>query len=158
MENYFTLLGVAETTELDTHSVRDAYFAAQRRFHPDKASTPAERLHFLQLSADINAAYRTLRDEDSRLFYLLKLRGVDVLAEGSAAPPTPSCILMECMDWREQMMEAETEVAKAAVRAALTSAKDSARMAAISALEKGDLSHAASSALRVRYLSKVLAH
>jgi molecular chaperone HscB len=158
MENYFTLLGVPESPEMDSAVLREAYFTAQRRFHPDKAATPEERLHFLQSSADINAAYRTLKDEDSRLFYLLKLHGVDVLAEGSHAPPTHSCILMECMDWREQMMEADSPESKAQVRDALAIAKASAYGAAVAALSKNDVAEAASAALRLRYLGKVLAH
>jgi molecular chaperone HscB len=154
-ENYFSLLNLSPSMAVEASVLRDAYFDAQRRFHPDKASTPEQRLQFLQHSADINAAYRTLKEPDSRLFYLLKLHGVDVLAEGSVAPPTPSCILMECMDWQEQWLEAQTPEAKAQVRSALARAKDSARLAAIAALESGNVSEAASSALRLRYLGKV---
>jgi molecular chaperone HscB len=53
----------------------------------------------------VNEAYRRLRDPVSRAAYLCGLRGVPVQGEGSAA--MPAGFLIQQMEWREQLDEAD---------------------------------------------------
>ncbi|MFM7853251.1 MAG: Fe-S protein assembly co-chaperone HscB, partial [Flammeovirgaceae bacterium] len=74
---------------LDEAVIRNQYFAKQRQFHPDNAKNDKQRFEFLQISADINTAYHILKSPENRLYYLLKLQGVDILHEHNAPAPSP---------------------------------------------------------------------
>ena len=153
--NYFLLLDVPESADLDAALLREKYFEAQRRFHPDKANDPQERVRFMQLSADLNRAYQTLKQEDSRLFYLLSLKGVDVLADkpGVAVPPA---LLMEVMEWREQREEALSETQRQRLKESFVAKQQALHASCKAALERGDIQTAALEAIRLRYLLKIL--
>lgn len=58
--NPYDRLGVA--TDADDETIRAAYLAAIKRFPPE---------HYPEQFAAISDAYQTLKDEDSRLRYLL---------------------------------------------------------------------------------------
>jgi molecular chaperone HscB len=154
MKNYFEMLDLPKSPSLDEVLIRNQYFAKQRQFHPDNAKNSKQRLEFLQISADINAAYHTLKSPENRLYYLLKLQGVDILSEHNMQSPSPA-ILMEAMELREEMLEANSDEAKQQFAQKLQAMRDELLNKAITAFENNDLQQATNHAMRLRYLSKI---
>jgi molecular chaperone HscB len=105
-KNYFELFDLPSTFDLDTADLAARYRELQRRFHPDRfasASEPERRLS-LQLTAQVNAAFQTLKDPVARARYLLALQGVDT-GEDTDTAMDPA-FLMEQMELRESLAEA----------------------------------------------------
>ena len=107
MPDYFTLLGLTPAFDMDLAALEAAYFKAQRQYHPDRfVGKPApERQQALQTSVDVNNAYHTLKLPHSRAVYILKTQGIDVADSKDAAKPSQA-LLIEIMEWREQVESA----------------------------------------------------
>ena len=116
-KNYFELFGLPENFTLDVAELTSRYRELQRRFHPDRfVSAPeAERRLSIQLTAQINAAYQTLRDEVARGRYLLSLQGVST-DEDTDTRMDPE-FLMEQMELREALDDARAAGSDAPRRA-----------------------------------------
>lgn len=122
----------------------------QRKAHPDRFAAQGEAAKRLamQWSVRINEAYQRLKDPLKRAAYLCELHGAPINAENNTA--MPGAFLMQQMEWREALDDADT--ADALDR--LNDDVLTARRAALSSLdwlidEKGD--HAAA-AQQVRAL------
>jgi molecular chaperone HscB len=105
-KNYFELFGLLPGYEIDLTGLAARYRELQRRFHPDRfaaASAPERRLA-VQMTAQINAAYQTLRDPVARGRYLLGLQGVSTDEETDTR--MDPAFLMEQMELRESLDEA----------------------------------------------------
>lgn len=107
-KNYFKLFGLPESFDIDVTDLANRYRELQRRFHPDRFVTApeSERRLSLQLTAQINAAYQTLRDDVARGRYLLGLLGVST-DEDTDTRMDPE-FLMEQMELREALDHART--------------------------------------------------
>jgi len=104
-KSYFELFGIPARFEIDGDDLMSRYRDLQRRFHPDRfaAAPESERLQAVQMTAQINAAYQTLRDDVSRGRYLLGLKGVST-DEETDTRMNPE-FLMEQMELREELEE-----------------------------------------------------
>ena len=76
VSDYFAMLGVPRTFDLDEEALRQKFLALSRHAHPDFHTDDAPEVRDLSLrvSATINDAYRTLTDPAARGAYLLPLR------------------------------------------------------------------------------------
>ena len=74
-KDYFELFGLPVAFDIDSNDLAVRYRQLQRQFHPDRfASAPAaERRLSVQMTAQINAAFQTLKDPVARARYLLGL-------------------------------------------------------------------------------------
>lgn len=110
--NHFERLGLAPGFEVSMKALEQAYFACQRKTHPDMfvAKPEAERLAAAQEAMSVNEAYHTLKSPLTRAEYLLKLRGLDVNAEQGGIKPEQA-LLMEMMEAREALSECATAAA-----------------------------------------------
>ena len=106
-QNHFELFGLPAVFALDAGALEQRYRQLQREVHPDRfaTATDSERRLSMQLATRVNEAYRTLRSPLPRARYLLELAGVDVAAECNTAMPAD--FLMEQMEWREGLEEAD---------------------------------------------------
>lgn len=106
-QNHFELFGLPAVFSLDAGALEQRYRQLQREVHPDRfaTATDSERRLSMQLATRVNEAYRTLRSPLPRARYLLELAGVDVAAESNTAMPAD--FLMEQMEWREGLEEAD---------------------------------------------------
>jgi molecular chaperone HscB len=79
----------------------------QREAHPDKfaAQGAAAQRVAMQWSVRINEAYQRLKDPLARAAYLCELRGAPVQAHSNTAMPAQ--FLMQQMEWREALDEAD---------------------------------------------------
>jgi molecular chaperone HscB len=86
--DYYHLLGLPETFDLDPDVLWRKYLALSRHAHPDFHTGDTEdvqNLH-LKVSAALNDAYRTLSDPASRAEYLLEVLGGRSIAEDKSVP------------------------------------------------------------------------
>ena len=103
----FVLFDLPRAFALDRAELDARWRALQSQVHPDRfvaEGTAAQRVA-AQWAMRVNKAYRRLRDPVSRAAYLCGLRGVPVQGEGSAAMPPG--FLIQQMEWREQLDEAD---------------------------------------------------
>ncbi|MBI5722803.1 MAG: Fe-S protein assembly co-chaperone HscB [Planctomycetes bacterium] len=86
--DHFTLMGLPQRFDLDERELHRCFIALSRYAHPDFAqseSPEVQSLH-LKVSANLNDAYRTLKDPASRAAYLLELLGGASSAEDKSVP------------------------------------------------------------------------
>lgn len=107
---HFSLLGIDASFDIDLKALETGYFQQQRQNHPDRfvGKSAAERQITLQRSADINLAYHVLKNPLKRAQYLLHLEGIAVGTERDSIKPS-SQLLMETMEWRQQIDDADAE-------------------------------------------------
>ena len=85
--DYFEIFSLPHHLTLDTAALEKSFYALSRKLHPDRfASRPAaEQEAALAASSELNDAYRTLKDPIARTEYLLKLEGIELEEQSSAA-------------------------------------------------------------------------
>ena len=86
--DHFALLGIPRRFDVDPDELRRRYVTLNRHAHPDyhTAEQPEVQQLHLQVSANLNDAYRTLRDPAARASYLLGLLGGKSSAEDKSVP------------------------------------------------------------------------
>ena len=105
----FELMGLPRQFVLDRDLLDARWKELQKQAHPDRFSAEggvAQRIA-MQWSVRINEAYQRLKHPLKRAAYLCELYGVPVRAEDNTA--MPAAFLMQQMEWREALEEAETE-------------------------------------------------
>ena len=107
----FTLFGLPKQYALDRTALDAQWRRLQAEVHPDRFASEgasAQRLA-MQWAVRVNEAYQRLRDPLKRAAYLCEQRGVAIDAERNTAMPT--AFLMQQMQWREALDEAEDAAA-----------------------------------------------
>jgi molecular chaperone HscB len=106
--NDFELFNVPVQFAQDAAAIDARWKELQREAHPDKFAAQgaaAQRLA-MQWSVRINEAYQRLKDPLKRATYLCELHGAPINAETNTAMPAD--FLMQQMEWREALDDAET--------------------------------------------------
>ncbi|QCB45712.1 Fe-S protein assembly co-chaperone HscB [Hydrogenophaga sp. PAMC20947] len=108
LSNDFELFGLSPQFEVDKVALDDRWKVLQREAHPDRHATAdaATQRRAMQWSVRINEAYQRLKDPIKRASYLCELQGVAIGAENNTA--MPAAFLMQQMQWREDLEEAES--------------------------------------------------
>jgi molecular chaperone HscB len=149
-DNDFQLFGLPEQQAQERADVDARWKSLQAEVHPDRFASEgaaAQRVA-MQWAMRVNEAHQRLRDPLKRAAYLCELRGAPVQAENNTAMPT--AFLMQQMEWREALDDADGE-------AALTTLDDEAAQAEATALTTvqrllDDTHDAAAAASQVRAL------
>jgi molecular chaperone HscB len=104
MKNYFELYDLAETFHPSQDAVKAKYYELSRLYHPDRfaAQGTTAMADALAMSAHNNAAYKTLRDPDATMAYILKLHQLMQDEEKYTLPPA---FLMEMMELNEAVSD-----------------------------------------------------
>jgi molecular chaperone HscB len=105
----FATLGAPRRFDLDLAALEKTHRELSRALHPDKFASAgaSERRAALEQAANVNEAWRVLRDPIRRAEALFQLEGIEV---GEAKEPKPSsAFLMEVMEEREALAEARAE-------------------------------------------------
>ena len=104
----FELFGLSRQFTQDRAAIDDRWKALQREAHPDKfaAQGAAAQRVAMQWSVRINEGYQRLKDPLKRAAYLCELAGFAVNAHSNTA--MPPAFLMQQMEWREAMDDANT--------------------------------------------------
>jgi molecular chaperone HscB len=106
----FDIFGLAPQFAIDRAALDARWKDLQREAHPDRFATapPAAQREAMQWSVRINEGYQRLKDPLRRAAYLCELHGAPVRAEDNTA--MPAAFLMQQMQWREDLDDAETLV------------------------------------------------
>ena len=106
MQNFFDILGLPTDFALEDKALETAYFAAQRKTHPDLAigKPEAERVEAFLKSQLVNEAYEALKNPLSRAEHLLALQNIFVNTDEQK--DVSPALLMEIMELRERLEEA----------------------------------------------------
>lgn len=105
--NDFVLFDVPQQFAQERAMLDTRWKDLQRQAHPDKFAaqgTAAQRVA-MQWSVRINEAYQRLKDPLRRAAYLCELAGAPIQAENNTA--MPAAFLMQQMQWREDLDEAQ---------------------------------------------------
>ncbi len=113
----FELFGLPARFEQDRAEVDTRWKQLQRQAHPDRFADqgPAAQRLAMQWSVRINEAHQRLKHPLKRAAYLCELRGAPIRAHDNTAMPAD--FLMEQMQWRETLEEADGAVALQALSA-----------------------------------------
>jgi molecular chaperone HscB len=106
--NDFELFGLTQQFAQDRTALDARWKSLQREAHPDKFSAEgaaAQRVA-MQWSARINEAYQRLKDPLKRAAYLCELAQAPIQAHSNTAMPT--AFLMQQMQWREDLDDAQS--------------------------------------------------
>ncbi|OIN93050.1 MAG: Fe-S protein assembly co-chaperone HscB [Comamonadaceae bacterium CG1_02_60_18] len=106
-DNDFELFGLVARYAQDRAALDARWKDLQRQVHPDKFAdqgAAAQRVA-MQWSVRINEAYQRLKDPLKRAAYLCELNAAPVNAENNTAMPAP--FLMQQMQWREDLDDAQ---------------------------------------------------
>lgn len=103
----FELFGLPERFEQERAQLDQRWKELQKEAHPDRfaAHGAAAQRVAMQWSVRINEAYQRLKDPLRRAAYLCELRGAPIEAESNTA--MPAAFLMQQMEWREALDEAD---------------------------------------------------
>lgn len=146
----FTLLGLRRAFSLDRSELDAAWKALQAQVHPDRFAAEggaAQRLA-MQWAVRVNEAHQRLKDPLKRAAYLCELGGAPVQAHSNTA--MPGDFLMQQMQWREALEEAEA-VAEVEALADEVLSQRKTRLARVTQLLDAD-SNPAAAAQEVRAL------
>ncbi len=152
--DHFARLGLPAALDLDGADLDRAYFAAQRRWHPDRfVGRPAEeRARASTEAAALNDAYRTLKEPLSRAVYLAELGGVELPGDGKTIDDPD--LLLEAMEAREELHEAGTPEAVDALAARSRDEVIKALAGLDTLFLRNDKAAIRKTLLRLRYLVK----
>jgi molecular chaperone HscB len=103
--DYFAFFGLPQKLSLDLATLEQKFHTLSWKLHPDHfaRATDSERQLSLDLSSQLNDAYRTLRDPVARVEYLLSLSAMR--KEGQKKQQAPPELLEEVFDLNESLDE-----------------------------------------------------
>lgn len=104
--NYFEIFGIPVQLNVDKTNLPKKYFELSKQFHPDYYSnaTPGEQRHSLEISANLNKAFKTFQNPDETIKYVLQLKN---LLQEEEKYELPAGFLMEVMEINELLMDAD---------------------------------------------------
>lgn len=111
--DYFTLLGLPAHPWVDEAALDERYHELSRRLHPDRhaGAEPEEIAASVRATALLNAAYRNLRDLESRGRYWLRRLGGDLGRGGEAVPGELAAFVFEAQDKLAELRDADGDAA-----------------------------------------------
>jgi molecular chaperone HscB len=136
--NFFEVFGIERKLGIDTVMLQRRFHELSRQHHPDfhHAAPAEEQARVLEASAQVNAAYRALRDPIARVEYLVRLeegRETDTIdGHGTSRsnggdtikPKAPPELLEEMFEIQEALQEARTGALDDGTRDTLTAQRE----------------------------------
>jgi molecular chaperone HscB len=121
--NYFEFYKLPISFTLDLAALRKQFLTFSKAYHPDFHTSESEekQAEILELSTVNNEAYKTLKDSDKRMKYILELKN---LLGGQIKTSLPQSFLLEMMDINEQVMELQFDYNPDAYKAIETEVKE----------------------------------
>lgn len=155
MRDYFALLGLEHSFDIDLGLLEKNYFALQQQLHPDRFAkgSEQERIRALQQSMEANEAYNAMKSPFKRGEYLLSLQGISI-KEGSSNIKPSQQVLMDMLTLREAVDEAEHLEEVQVIAENVEAEKQQVISALSSCFAAEDYQRAAQELIRLRYLEK----
>jgi molecular chaperone HscB len=162
MTTFFELFGLKPSVDLDVKALEATHRQLALAHHPDRvtAADAKTRRLALERTGQLNEGLKVLRDPVRRAFYLLKLQGVDLENEQSAAKAQmPQAFLIEVLERREALEAAIDGKRLPQVESMIVEVEALRRQAlakANTALTLSEVDEAAHQLGRVRYFTRFL--
>ena len=153
--NDFALFGVPAQFAQDRAAIDARWKDLQREAHPDRfaAQGAATQRQAMQWSVRINEAYQRLKDPLRRAAYLCELGGMPIQAESNTAMPAE--FLLQQMEWREALDDAQGEADIDALHTAVMAARQQVLAECAQALDvQHDLARAVSLVRALMFLER----
>lgn len=155
---HFERLGIAKNFEIGEKNLEVAYFALQRKLHPDMfvKKSDKEKKFSMQQTMDINAAYETLKSPLKRAEYILSLEGIIVNQDNGTSVKPSQELLMKSLEAREELAHIDSvdDIRKLAIKTA------DERIACIDEIKQqlagSEFDKAAQNTIKLRYLEKMI--
>lgn len=105
---YFDLFDIPVSLKINTTTLAKKYFALQKKYHPDYYSGAGEdvQAEVLEKAAQVNKAFKTFKNPDETIKYVLLQKG---LLEEEEKYQLPNDFLMEMLELNEKLAEAAFE-------------------------------------------------
>ena len=105
--NFFELFNLPQKFDTNLTELETAYRAIQSASHPDRfvTASTADKIQSMQTATLANEAYLTLKSPGLRGSYLLGLQGITAVDEKNNQMPAD--FLMQQIEWRENIEDAE---------------------------------------------------
>lgn len=141
--------------DVDLASLKATWRRKQAETHPDRMHNKSEKEQAAAAiqSSLINKAYDTLRDPLSRACYLLEVNGSSAPSESDSLEDPQ--LLMQVMELREQLEEAQSEEDVEAIAQENQQYYDAAVVALGEAFASGNIDAARSKTTELRYWSNI---
>lgn len=106
--NHFELYDLPISLKVDTSQLKQKFYALSRKYHPDfyTEQSSDEQSTALELSAQVNKAFKIFSNVDETIKYVLQLKN---LLDDEEKYVLAADFLMEMMELSEQAMEAKLE-------------------------------------------------
>lgn len=103
--NYFEIFGIPIQLKVDKNELPKKFFELSRKFHPDfyANTTPSEQNRALDITANLNKAFKTFQNPDETIKYVLQLKELIEEEEKYQLPPD---FLMVVLEINEKLMDA----------------------------------------------------
>ena len=100
--NYFEIFGIPVQLKVNKTELPKKFFELSRKFHPDfyANTTPSEQNKALEITANLNKAFKTFQNPDETIKYVLQLKGLLEEEEKYQLPPD---FLMAVMELNEKL-------------------------------------------------------
>lgn len=124
--DYFALFERPRHLILDTSKLEKDFYRLSRQWHPDRfaRANAEEKQRSLEMTSQLNDAYRALKDPIARTEYLLALEGKPIERDKNAdAKEIPADLLEEVFELNMQLEEMRSGGEDPQVRADLESAR-----------------------------------
>lgn len=110
--NHFELYSLPISFKPDLGAVKKQFYILSRQYHPDffGGEDDGKKQEVLEISAQVNKAYKTFQQPEELIKYILQLKGLLAEEEKYSLPPA---FLMEVMELNEQVMELDKTDAQA---------------------------------------------
>jgi len=144
----FELFGLPRRFAQDREQIDARWKALQSEVHPDRFMTEgtASQRVAMQWAVRVNEAYQRLRDPLRRAAYLCELRGARIDAKTDTAMPAD--FLLQQMQWREALQDAESASAVEALATQMGEQRDRRMRCLQQLLDEQDDARAASGEVR----------
>ncbi len=106
--NYFELYNIPVSFLPDRQQLKQKFYELSRRYHPDfyTQENESEQGQSLEISSQVNKAYKVFQNKDETIKYLLQLKGLLEEEEKYQLPPD---FLIDMMELNEQLTDAKME-------------------------------------------------
>jgi len=103
---YFEFYNIPVSFKVDNAELKAIFYSNSKKYHPDfyTLESDEKQTEILELSTLNNEAYKTLKDFDKRMKYILDQKGI---MDEEGQNKLPQSFLMEMMEINEALMELE---------------------------------------------------
>ncbi|KAK4053276.1 molecular chaperone [Microbotryomycetes sp. JL221] len=151
----FELFDVPQRWSIDLATLKRTFLQYQQKVHPDLFAGQGDKEQWAKIwSGRVNDAYKILAEGRSRGEYLLSLSDVHI---GEADAVTDPELLMDIMEVRESLEEAETEDQVSQIRDANKQSMNAtfAELSTILDAQTPDLEAARNLLIKLKYLENI---